>query len=139
MILGVGVDIVQINRFKFWVEYPVKQLSHVFSQDELAYIFSGTQELAMQRMASRFAAKEAFYKAFSAALAKFKTTEETILFLSSCKAVWVMAGKWEVPQLVIDWSFFAKRLAIKLPNLEANLSLSHEKDYAVAYVLIQEK
>lgn len=139
MVLGIGVDIVQINRFKLWIEYPKVQLSHVFSKPELDYIFSGTQELAMQRMASRFAAKEAFYKALSNTLTRFKKTEETISFLSSCKAVWVMSGAWEVPQLVVDWNFFEKRLAIKLPNLDTNLSISHEKDYAVAYVIIQTK
>lgn len=137
MVLGIGVDIVQVNRFKFWIGCPEKQLLHVFSQPEIEHIFSGTQELAMQRMASRFAAKEAFYKALSNTLTRFKKTEETISFLSSCKAVWVMSGSWDVPQLVVDWSFFEKRLAIKLPNLDTNLSISHEKDYAVAYVMIQ--
>ncbi|MFA6534776.1 MAG: 4'-phosphopantetheinyl transferase superfamily protein [Candidatus Babeliales bacterium] len=137
MVLGIGVDIVQVSRFKFWVNYPAQQLAHVFSQPEIEYIFSGSQELTMQRMASRFAAKEAFYKALSNTLTRFKKTEETISFLSSCKAVWVMSGPWEVPQLVVDWSFFEKRLAIKLPDLDTNLSISHEKDYAVAYVIIQ--
>ena len=85
MVLGVGVDIVQINRFKFWIEYPKAQLSHVFSKPELDYIFSGTQELAMQRMASRFAAKEAFYKALSNTLTRFKKTEETIRFYLRAK------------------------------------------------------
>ena len=103
------------------------------------YFFWDIQELAMQRMASRFAAKEAFYKALSATLIKFKKTEETISFLSSCKAVWVMSGPWEVPQLVVDWGFFEKRLATKLSDLDTNLSISHEKDYAVAYVIIQGK
>ena len=50
-----------------------------------------------------------------------------------------MSGSWEVPQLVVDWGFFEKRLATKLPDLDTNLSISHEKDYAVAYVIIQEK
>lgn len=139
MVLGIGVDIVQVNRFKFWVNCPEQQLSHVFSPPELEYIFSDVQELTMQRMAARFAAKEAFYKALSNTLTRFKKTEETISFLSSCKAVWVMSGSWEVPQLVVDWSFFEKRLATKLPDLDTNLSISHEKEYAVAYVMIQGK
>jgi phosphopantetheine--protein transferase-like protein len=139
MILGIGVDIVQTQRFKPWLEYSKDQLLRVFSQQEIEYIFSGTQELIMQRMASRFAAKEAFYKAFSATLIKLKKTEKTVTFLSTCMAVSIASGQWEVPEIVVDWSFFEKRLATALPLLDINLSISHEKEYAIAYAIIQKK
>jgi holo-[acyl-carrier protein] synthase len=139
MILGIGVDIVQTQRFNPWLEYSKEQLLRVFSQREIDYIFSGSQELIMQRMSSRFAAKEAFYKALSAALVKLEKTEKTFTFLSACKAVSIVSGQWEVPEVVVDWSFFEEKLATVLPEFDINLSMSHEKDYAVAYVIISKK
>jgi phosphopantetheine--protein transferase-like protein len=139
MILGIGADIVQTQRFNSWLEYSKEHLLRVFSQSELDHIFSGTQELAVQRMASHFAAKEAFYKALSATLIKLKKIEKTVEFLSTCMAVSIASGQWEVPTVIVDWCFFEEKLATKLPALDINLSISHEKDYAVAYVIIQGK
>jgi phosphopantetheine--protein transferase-like protein len=139
VILGVGVDIVQTQRFKPWLEYSKERLLRVFSQQEIDFIFSGSHELAMQRMSSRYAAKEAFYKALSATLVKLEKTEKSFAFLSMCKAISIASGKWEVPEIVVDWNFFEKKLAIELPKFDINFSMSHEKDYAVAYVIISKK
>lgn len=139
MILGIGVDVIEVDRFKPWINYSRDQLLKVFSELELEDIFSGTHDFAMQRMAARYAAKEAFYKALSAMLVKLKKTQKTIPFLSTCRAVSIASGQWEVPVFVVDWKFFEEKLMNKIPDVEINLSLSHEKKYAVAYVIIQEK
>lgn len=138
MLLGIGVDIVQVSRFNNWVDYPKAQLLRVFSQAELDEIFSGTYELVTQRMATRYAAKEAFYKALSSTLVKLKQTKKEIPFSSTCKAVIVKSGEWETPSFEINWDFFEQKLDFKIPEVEVNLSLSHEKDYAIAYVIIQD-
>jgi phosphopantetheine--protein transferase-like protein len=137
MILGIGVDLVEVGRFKSWLNYSEEQLLKIFSPSELEVIFSGTQEIAMQRMATRYAAKEAFYKAFSAMLIKLNKTQKTITFMSICRAISVLPGYWDVPVLAVDWKFLEEKLVSKMPEVDINLSLSHEKNYAVAYVIIQ--
>ena len=37
----------------------------------------------------------------------------------------------------VDWKFFEKKFEIQIPEVDINLSISHEKEYAVAYVIIQ--
>ena len=83
--------------------------------------------------------EEAFYKALSASLVKLKKTEKTVTFLSTCKAVSIVSGEWEVPEVVVDWNFFKEILGFVLPEFDINLSISHEKEYAVAYVIIAKK
>ena len=139
MILGIGVDIVKVGRFKFWLEYSREQLLRVFSPREIENIFSDPRELASQRMASRFAAKEAFYKALSVAMIKLDKTEKTIAFLSACKAITIVPGKWDIPTVEVEWKFFENALGVEIPEFDINLSISHEKEYAVAYVIIQTK
>lgn len=139
MVLGIGVDIVEVDRFKLWVNYSSEHLLRVFSVSELEYIFAGSQDFAIQKMATRYAAKEAFYKAFSAMLLKLKKTQKTISFLSTCRVVSIALDHWEVPAFVIDWNFFEDKLMNTMPDVEVNLSMSHEKKYAIAYVIIQEK
>ncbi len=139
MILGIGVDLVEVDRFKSWLDYSEEQLLKIFSASELEDIFSGSQEFAIQRMASRYAAKEAFYKAFSAMLVRLNKTQKTISFFSICRMVSVESGEWEVPVFNVDWKILENKLKNNITEVEINLSLSHEKCYAVAHVVIQER
>lgn len=139
MILGIGVDIVQVSRFNSWIDYSREQLLRIFSPEELENIFSENSEFIVQRMASRFAAKEACYKAFSAMLVKLKQTNKEISFLPTCEHISVKIVEFGIPKLNVNLKFFEQKLAIKLPEIEFNLSLSHEKEYAIAFVTINKK
>ncbi len=68
MILAIGHDIVEINRFAHWHTYSLKKLSKVFNQSEIDYCLQHPAYTA-QRFAVRFAAKEAAYKALCSAQA----------------------------------------------------------------------
>ncbi len=61
MIIGIGVDSVEIERFSHWSTYNYKQLSRIFSAQEIEYSLSISAKSA-ERFAVRFAAKEAFVK-----------------------------------------------------------------------------
>lgn len=67
MILGIGIDIVEIDRFKGWSHKSSSELSRIFSQREIDYACECPLKSA-ERFAARFAAKEALYKALSQAL-----------------------------------------------------------------------
>jgi len=157
MILGIGTDIVQVSRFKSWQNYSEEQLLRIFSEYELKIAlrdagFAGSSRLRqgfvghagrtvvgvldLQSLASRFAAKEAFFKALSTALVKLNLTQKTFSFLFACQNVEVIKGEWDVPELKVDWEIFQEKVGKKLPKLNVDLSISHEKEYAISFVVI---
>ncbi len=135
MILGIGTDIVKISRFNSWKNFSKEQLSNIFSKQELNDIFID-KNINLQILASRFAVKEAFYKAFSAAIVKLDLNKKEFLFLFTCKNIEVIKPEWGVPILKINYSAFENKLGIKLPKLNVDISISHEKDFAVSFVII---
>jgi phosphopantethiene--protein transferase domain len=130
MILGIGTDIVRIDRFKAWESYSYDQLRRVFTPHELL-------QRDAARLASRFAAKEAFYKALSASLVQLGYTEQEFSLLFICQHVEVRKGVWDVPALQVAWKEVSRKIQKELPNIQAELSLSHEREFALAYVILQ--
>lgn len=64
MVLGLGIDIIEIDRIKQSIEtYGDKFLNKIFTKNEIEY--SITKPNQFQHFAARFAAKEAIYKALS--------------------------------------------------------------------------
>jgi len=64
MVLGLGIDIIEIDRIKQSIEtYGDKFLNKIFTKNEIEY--SITKPNQYQHFAARFAAKEAIYKALS--------------------------------------------------------------------------
>ena len=62
--MRVGIDIVEVPRFQaFLARWGEKALARIFTERELAYARKAKPELCVQRLAARFAAKEAFCKA----------------------------------------------------------------------------
>ena len=135
MILGIGTDIVKVSRFNSWKNLDRDKLLHIFSKSELDLCYKN-EKLDFQSLASRFAAKEAFYKALSASLVKLNLNKKTFLFLFSCKNIEVLKYEWGVPILKVDWPAFEKKIGVKIPEFNINISISHEKDYAIAFVII---
>jgi phosphopantetheine--protein transferase-like protein len=90
----------------------------------------------LECLASRFAAKEAFFKALSSALVNLKLTQTTFSFLFTCQNIEVLQDEWQVPKLKVTWEVFEEKIGASLPKLQAHLSLSHEKNYSVAFVIL---
>lgn len=62
--MRVGIDIVEVPRFAaFLARRGPRALERLFTEAERAYAQRARGELAVQRLAARFAAKEAFCKA----------------------------------------------------------------------------
>ena len=81
MILGIGVDTVEVNRFSEWHTYSKKKLLRIFSDEEIEYCLSNPNKSA-ERFAARFAAREAFFKALS-----YAYPSKNVPFLTLCKAI----------------------------------------------------
>jgi holo-[acyl-carrier protein] synthase len=64
MVIGIGIDIIEIDRIKESVdEYGDQFLQKVYTPEEIKYCLSKKNKY--QHLAARFAAKEAIYKAIS--------------------------------------------------------------------------
>jgi phosphopantetheine--protein transferase-like protein len=139
MILGIGTDIAQIDRFADWEKKPEKHLLKIFSEQELVDCKNRTG-YCLEKLASRFATKEAFFKALSATLIRLNLTNNEFSFLFSCEHISIVKGRWGVPQLEVSWPAFEKKVGQKFSDyLDVHLSLSHEKSHTLAFVVISKK
>ena len=120
---GIGVDIVSIDRIAKSLEKP-NFLTKVYGQREIA-LFAAENRIKTNSLAANFAAKEAFSKALGTGVRGFELTEVEILRDDLGRPYFVLSGK-------------AKEIAER-ENLSFMVSLSHEKDKAIAFVTAEKK
>ena len=122
MVIGIGIDLVEIHRMKKAVENPLF-VQRIFTSAEQAYCNSrGRQGTASY--AARFAAKEAVMKALGTGLAAGGTWQDVeVLPDDQGKPVMKLSG------------YFAQ-LAESLGVAQIFVSISHAQEYAVAQVLL---
>jgi len=146
MILGIGIDVVEAERFNPWLTYTHERLNKVFTDQELVDCRNAEGTLIAEKLAVRYAAKEAFYKALSGALIKANSTQivatrllyKEFSFLQLASHCHVQYGTWGVPILVVEWDAVEELSGSHVPLvMKAHLSLSHERTMAVAMVVIE--
>lgn len=130
MIIGNGIDLVEVARFADWHKKDIQQLLRIFSQEEIDYCLSKLDKSA-QRFAVRFAAREAFYKALCTAWPNMP-----IPFLTLCSMI-TITKQHRVPQLIVDWSQI-KDLPENIKNSVIHCSLAHEQLHAIAMVTLEQ-
>jgi len=117
--LSVGIDLVSTARIEAVVKrWGGRFLARVFTAGEVAYSMSKPNPA--QSLAARFAAKEAFFKAVSARGASGVPLKE----------IEVVVGAGGAPVLEVHG-----KAALALGGRKAALSISHDRDYAVAVVM----
>lgn len=121
MILGIGTDIVDVKRIK---EASLSNgfLEKVFSKDEIEYLNS--RNMRPEYIAGRFAAKEAVAKALGTGFREFNLKDIIIDRTTLGKPLVVLKGK-------------AKQIAQKNGKYNLQVSISHEKNYAIAYAILE--
>ena len=131
-----GVDLVYIPRFKNWATYSNEQLLTLFSEAEvLAY--RQKKENAEQFLASRFAVKEAFYKAISNLCAEnLKITPFSLRAIARFVEI-KPHPRWQTPEIKYDAVGFTATVGTQLPPFKASVTISHENEYALAYVFVE--
>lgn len=130
MILGIGVDIIEIERFAHWHTYSDKRLKKIFADEEITYCKAVPIKSA-ERFAARFATKEAFYKAW------MQATNQHIPFLTLCKRITVNLDINQRPILVPDWNYLVAEKNISKTALRAHISMSHNRNTAIAMIIIE--
>ncbi len=139
MIVGIGTDIVEVARFIPWITAPHKQLTSIFSEQEIIdCIISGAQaQQIAEKLAARFAAKEALYKALSAALVSLHINpDKTFSFMFAAQHVSVVLSPLGTPLYSVNWQPLYEKIGQPLPQLTLHLSLAHEKTQAIAFTVI---
>jgi holo-[acyl-carrier protein] synthase len=126
MIVGLGIDGVEVSRFAQWPSYSQSRLQKTFSLGEIAYALSIPIK-APERLAARFAAKEAAYKALSHLMpVKMSLSDFS-------KHVEVVHDPHGAPQLKVD--LIELGLVARLRLL---ISLSHTNSMAMAVVIVEQ-
>ena len=122
MIYGIGVDIVKIERIKNAHEkWGRRFFEKILTENELSYCFK--KKVPYPSLAVRFAAKEALIKAIGSEISvNMKDIE--VLNNEKGKPFIEMTGGLES---------FCREKKI----MHCHLSLSHEKEYGIAYVVLE--
>ncbi len=122
MIRGIGVDVVDIERFRASLSRTPSMRERLFTAEELAYVAPKVDEV--RSLAARFAAREAAMKAMGVGLGAFGFHD-----------VWVTVAESGAPSLRVTGR--AADLAIGLEITRWHLSLTHTDLVAVAYVMAE--
>lgn len=122
VIVGVGVDIVEIRRIKDIMEKNEKFLEKIFTNNEIQYL--KTRKLRPEYVAGRFAAKEAVSKALGTGFRGFNFRDIIVDSTTLGKPTVTLEGQ-------------AKNIANKNGNTTIHLSISHGCDSAIAYAVLE--
>ncbi|MCR4940042.1 MAG: holo-ACP synthase [Treponemataceae bacterium] len=122
MIVGIGVDIVNNSRFEKWLDND-KMLERFFHPFEIEYVKTYKANRA-EHLAARFAAKEAFVKALGTGFIGIE-----------CRDICVRNESSGKPCLVVE-NTALKKMQDKGVSI-THLSISHEKEYTVAMVILE--
>ena len=121
-IIGIGIDLVDIERFRTSLERTPSMRTRLFTAVELAYVAPKSDPVPS--LAARFAAREAVMKSLGLGLGAFGFHE-----------VWVERAESGEPSLAITGR--AWDLAAEAGVQRWHLSLTHSASTAGAYVIAE--
>ena len=131
MIVGVGVDIAEVDFWRQAVRDPTTSvIEGTFTDTEQKDARAGVAETA-QRFATRFAAKEAFLKAIGTGRFGIPPMRNSIALTE----IEVLSDAWGRPKLTLHGE--ALNVAKERGVTTQHLSLSHERQFVVAMVILE--
>ena len=122
MITGIGADIAVVSRFEKWVQNEAL-INRFFHPDEIGCL-ARSLKIAARSLGARFAAKEAFGKALGTGLCGLEL-----------KDICVVQDEGGRPSLAVYGS--ALGLLKKNGADTIHVSLSHDGEYALAFVVLE--
>lgn len=125
-VVGVGVDLVHVPAFADQLAQPGSRFANVFTPGERSDARDRSSDPACH-LAARWAAKEAVIKAWSASIhGQPPVMDEHVHHL-----IEVVLDAWNRPRIRLHGD-----VAAHLVGHSIEVSLSHDGDYAVAYVVV---
>jgi holo-[acyl-carrier protein] synthase len=124
MIIGVGVDIMQVDRIRGAIDrHGERFLQRIYTEEEIRYCRSGAHPF--QRFATRFAAKEAVLKALGVGWQRGTSFRDVAVEVDGLGAPSVhLTGRSE-------------DIAREKDIHTIHLSLSHDRQYAIAQAVAE--
>jgi holo-[acyl-carrier protein] synthase len=122
MIAGIGIDIVHVRRLERWQKIP-GLLERYFHPDELSSVRDKGSGAALS-LAARFAAKEAFGKALGTGLKGIVLKDIVVVNQHNGSPIIEIFGT-------------ARRALEKSGADRVHISLTHERDNAVAMIVLE--
>lgn len=115
MIIGIGIDIVEIGRIKKMMEKQSKFVQRILTDREQDVLQALTGDRKAEYLAGRFAAKEAYAKAVGTGIGKDLSFRD----------------------IEIQKDERGKPFIVKPKQTGVHLSISHSEEYAVAQVVLE--
>lgn len=122
MIIGIGTDIIEIERIDKAIKGTKGFLERVFTEKEILYFES--KKMKVETIAGNFAAKEAISKSLGTGIRGFSLKDIEVL-------------RDELGKPVVKLSSKINSL-IGLEKYNINLSISHNKNSAIAFAVLEE-
>ncbi|HZG81512.1 MAG TPA: holo-ACP synthase [Brevibacillus sp.] len=126
MIVGIGLDLVEIERIAKWIERQPHAVDRFLTENEKNLYASKSAQRQVEFAAGRFAAKEAGAKALGTGIGA------TVGFLD----MEVLPDKLGKPVLHIAAGVFEK-LGLDHSRIRVHISISHSQTYAMAQVIVE--
>ena len=123
MILGVGTDIIEIDRIKNTIDNTPGFLKKVFTKREVEELSKNT--LRVESVAGNFAVKEAVSKAVGTGIRGFSFRDIEVFRDELGKPIVRVSSKIEE--------------VIKSKDYLFNVSISHNKTMAIAFVVLEDR
>ncbi|NTW05132.1 MAG: holo-ACP synthase [Peptococcaceae bacterium] len=121
MIVGIGTDIIEIERIKNAVKKNGRNfLARIFTEREIAYCY--LKKDPFPSLAARFAAKEAVFKALGCGLTGCKWTDAEVFRREN-----------HAPEIVLGGNLSLIAEGLKVCNVL--ISISHDKGRATAFAI----
>jgi holo-[acyl-carrier protein] synthase len=125
VIVGIGVDVVDLERFAATVRRQPSIITRVFSDDERAYCdAAAAEQVRVERYAARFAAKEAVGKALRCGIGSYPFA-----------AVEVTRDGNGAPSVVLTGKAADKASAAGAARF--HLSITHDGPVTIAFVIAE--
>lgn len=126
MIIGIGVDIIEIERVRQAIQNNKNFLSKLFTERELDYFIS--RSMNSEVIAGNFAAKEAVSKALGTGIRGF-----------SFKDIEILRNELGKPEVILHngANLIGNKLVGNNNSLRVHLSISHNNSSAIAYSVLE--
>jgi holo-[acyl-carrier protein] synthase len=123
MIIGVGTDIIEVNRIEKLLDKQKRFKERIFTRDEIEYCEHKIN--SAQNYAARFAVKEAFLKAIGTGW------REGVAF----KEIGIVNNERGKPEIILFGT--AKTITEQMGVTNIQVSISHLKDLAIGFVILE--
>ena len=126
MIIGIGVDIIEIERVRQAIQNNKNFLSKLFTEREIDYFIS--RNMNSEVIAGNFAAKEAVSKALGTGMRGF-----------SFKDIEILRNELGKPEVILHngANLIGNKLVRNNNSLRVHLSISHNNSSAIAYSVLE--